>query len=257
MAKEKPHAGVVGFGEFGRFMSSHLARDFDLHVYDRRDVSAAAAATGAQTVSSLEAITDFSTVILAVPVQRLRPVLETLAPRLKPGTLVVDTCSVKVGPLAWMLELLPESVDVVGTHPMFGPQSGRAGVKGLKVVLCEGRGGREKSVRSYLEDKHELEVIPRAPSDHDREMAYIQGLTHWMAKALREIKMPDLELSTVAYRHMMKIEEILREDSDELFLTIAGHNPYAREARDELVARLLEIDSWVRKEGPEPSGGAD
>ena len=237
--------GVVGFGGFGRFMSGHLAPDFDLVVYDVRDVGAEVKRLGARVADSLADIAALDTVVLAVPVQRLGEVLATLAPRLGPRSLVVDTCSVKVGPLSRMLETLPEHVDVVGTHPMFGPQSGSTGVAGLKVVLCEGRGGREGCVRDYLEQRHSLEVIERRPEEHDHEMAYIQGLTHWMAKALREISLPDLELSTVAYRHMMKIEEILREDSDELFRTIAGENPFAQEARDELFARLKQIESWV------------
>lgn len=245
--------GVVGYGVFGRFMCSHLRRDFDLLVHDPGLPAGSPPPPGIVFADSVEQLSSQQTVVLAVPVQQLEQVLRPLAASLAPGSLVVDTCSVKAGPLEQMLEILPAEVGVVGTHPMFGPQSGAKGISGLKVVLCEGRGGREECVRTYLKQELSLEVIARAPEVHDREMAYIQGLTHWMAKALREIKMPDLELSTVAYRHMMKIEEMLREDSDDLFRTIAGGNPFAREARRELVDRLLEIERWL-EDGETPSG---
>jgi len=81
-----------------------------------------------------------------------------------------------------------------------------------------------------------------AAADHDREMAYIQGLTHWIAKALREIRLPNLHLATPAYRHLLMIEEILRDDSLELFRTIQRENRFAHEARTELHSRLLEIE---------------
>ncbi len=244
--------GVVGYGVFGRFMCSHLRRDFDLLVFDPRHASTEPP-PGVVFAHSLEELAGQTTVVIAVPVQQFESVVGKLASLLAPGSLVIDTCSVKAGPLASMLELLPAEIDVVGTHPMFGPQSGATGISGLKVVLCEGRGGREGCVRTYLEEGLDLQVIPRAPEVHDRDMAYIQGLTHWMAKALREIQLPDLELSTVAYRHMMKIEEMLREDSDDLFRTIAGDNPYAREARRELLERLQEIERWLEDGEGEPT----
>ena len=81
-----------------------------------------------------------------------------------------------------------------------------------------------------------------SPEKHDSEMAYIQGLTHWMAKALREIKLPDLGLATPAYQHLLKIEENLRDDSSALFRTIQAENPFASKARAELMAKLREID---------------
>ena len=50
--------------------------------------------------------------------------------------IVVDVASVKVKPLDLMARILPSSIEVVGSHPMFGPQSGRDGIANLKVVLC-------------------------------------------------------------------------------------------------------------------------
>ena len=243
--------GVVGLGSFGRFLAGHLGPRFDVQVWDRRDLSAEASALGARW-TSLEGCAGCDIVIPAVPVQDLDGLVADLAPHLAPGALVVDVASVKVKPLRILERRLPPQVQFIGTHPMFGPQSGRGGIGGLKVVLClpdrPVESGRVEAVKTFLESDLALEVLEMSPEEHDSEMAYIQGLTHWMAKALREIHVPDPALGTVAYRHMMKIEENLRDDSDDLFLTIARENPFAAAARRELRERLREIEEAIERE---------
>ena len=49
---------------------------------------------------------------------------------------------------------------------------------------------------------------------------------------------------------MMKIEENLRHDSDDLFLTIARENPFAADARRELSERLREIEETIEEDPP-------
>ena len=62
-------------------------------------------------------------VVVAVPVAVMPTVFKAIAPHLQPGALVVDVGSVKMLPAQWMTELLPDYVEIVATHPLFGPQS--------------------------------------------------------------------------------------------------------------------------------------
>ena len=66
-------------------------------------------------------------VVVAVPVAAMPAVFDAIAPHVRPGALVADVGSVKMLPTRWMLERLPGHVDLVATHPLFGPQSARAG----------------------------------------------------------------------------------------------------------------------------------
>jgi prephenate dehydrogenase len=236
--------GIVGFGNFGRFMCNHLRSRFNVRVHDRLDIADEAAQIGVKS-APLPEVAASEILVLAVPVQNMEEVLRDLrgVPRLP--ELVMDVGSVKVKPLDLMARLLPKRVDIVGTHPMFGPQSGRHGIAGLKVVLCPLRTKRLARIRDFLSREMRLEVLEMSPEKHDSEMAYIQGLTHWIAKALREIKLPDLSLATPAYHHLLKIEENLREDSPALFRTIQAENPFAASARAELMAKLREIDHEI------------
>lgn len=241
--------GWIGFGAFGRFAVPFLSERLDVVVADRIDVSRAARQIGVPAVSLAEAASR-RIVVLAVPVQNLDELLDEIIPHLRPEVLVIDVASVKVRPAQLLERRLGEHMRFLGLHPMFGPQSGRDGLPGLKVVVC--RPPRQgptdaqlRSVTSHLESLG-LDLLEMNAADHDREMAYVQGLTHWMAKALREIHLPDLRLATPAYRHLLKIEEILREDSLDLFLTIQRENPFAEGARRELEEKLQEIEDIVR-----------
>ena len=244
--------GWIGFGAFGRFAVPHLSTELDVVVADRGDVSAAAADVGVAVVPVAEAARR-SIVILAVPVQNLDELLLEISPHLREDALVIEVGSVKVRPAELLEQRLGADVRFLGLHPMFGPQSGRNGLAGLKVVVCRPsrQGPRDEElacIKRYLSSL-ELELLEMEAVDHDRDMAYVQGLTHWMAKALREIHLPDLRLATPAYRHLLKIEEILREDSLDLFLTIQRENPFAEAARRELEARLSEIEEIVHGAG--------
>lgn len=242
--------GIVGFGSFGRFMAGHLRRYFDVAVHDREPYADLANTAGVEW-ASLADVMRRDIVVLAVPVQNLEELLRVAAPLVRPGTLVLDVASVKVRPLELLESWIDPAVEVVGTHPMFGPQSGREGIAGLKIVLCPQRCRHLRALRRFLAGELGLEVHEMTPGRHDEEMAYIQGLTHWVAKALRELRVPDLDLATVAYRHLLAIEEILGDDSWELFLTIERENPFAAEARRLLMEKLGELD---REVGGELSG---
>lgn len=243
--------GIVGFGSFGRFIARRLSARFDVRTWDRRDLEAEARDQGVPW-AALEVCARCDVFIPAVPVQELDSLLVKALPHLGERTMVVDVASVKVRPLRILEDRLPPHVEFLGAHPMFGPQSGSRGIGGLKVVLCRPDRpvdpSRVAAVCGFLAADLGLEVLEMSAEEHDAEMAYIQGLTHWMAKALREIHVPDPALGTVAYRHMMKIEENLRHDSDELFLTITRENPFAAAARREFSERLREIEAAIERE---------
>ena len=50
------------------------------------------------------------------------------------GPLIVDVLSVKEHPRKVLLDILPKECDILCTHPMFGPDSGKNGWHGLNFV---------------------------------------------------------------------------------------------------------------------------
>jgi len=241
MTSHKQSLGIIGVGAFGAFMLPHLAPHFDVTVYDTQDVSALAHKHGA-AVGDLAQVAKSDIVVLAVPVQRLEAVLIALAPQVKPDALVIDVASVKLKPMDLMQQHLPASVSIVGTHPLFGPQSGKDGIAGLNLAVCEGRGGRAPCVAAFLRDVLKLHVIETTAEDHDRQMAYVQGLTHLLGKVIAALNLPEFQLTTRTYDLMDQMVGMIRYDSDELFKAIERENPFTTEAKRAFftAARQLE-----------------
>jgi prephenate dehydrogenase len=168
-------------------------------------------------------------VVLAVPMRSLRAVARGIAPHLKAGSLVVDVCSLKVGPLSILEAELPPHADILGTHPLFGPRSGRNGIEGLSIVLCSGRGRRGPAAARFLRKKWRLKVVETSPEQHDRQMAYVQGLTHLLARIVTSMNVPPLDHATETFSHLMRMVNMVQGDSDDLFRTILLDNPFTED----------------------------
>lgn len=217
--------GLIGFGQFGRLAANLLRPFYDIAVHDAAALDREIEAEGLRAVS-LEQAAARDIVVVAVPVAAMRSVFAAIAPHLRPGALVVDVGSVKTRPVQWMLELLPEHVDIVATHPLFGPQSARVGLAGQRLVVCPVRG--ERHVR-LVELAKRLGLAPSVttPEAHDREMAYVQALTHLIGRALVNLNIPDETLKTNSYQHLLELCGLVGGDSFELFTAIQTQNPYA------------------------------
>jgi prephenate dehydrogenase len=62
-------------------------------------------------------------IIIAMPLTYMRDVFASIAPSLRPGSLVTDTARLKAPVMDWAEELLPENVNFVGGHVLPHPAS--------------------------------------------------------------------------------------------------------------------------------------
>jgi prephenate dehydrogenase len=186
------------------------------------------------------------TVIFSVPVQYMESILIESASFFKTRALVMDVSSVKMKPIKLMQTYLPVDVQIVGTHPLFGPQSGKNGIKGLNIVVCPVRTNRLKRIHELFADKLGLNVLYRLPEDHDLQMAYVQGLTHFIGRAVNLMDIPDVEQKTPAYQFMLEIKKNLGSDSWDLFLTIEKENPFAAEVRERFLKELSYLHNQLQ-----------
>ncbi|AWN47855.1 prephenate dehydrogenase/arogenate dehydrogenase family protein [Methylobacterium terrae] len=239
-----PHSpiGLIGFGAFGRLVAEHLAPHVGLRVHDPFVAEAEFAAGGVAACSLPEAAA-CPVVILATPVSSLAAIVRAVAPHLRPGALVLDVGSVKVRPAAIMRAGLPPDVDIVATHPLFGPQSARGGLRGLKIAVCPVRGSRAGRVGAFLRRAFGLDVIVTTPEAHDREAAAVQGLTHLIAKVLVAMEPLPTRMTTRSFDLVMQAVGMVRHDAPEVYHAIERENPYAAEVRRrffDLAARMDE-----------------
>ncbi len=243
-----PQVGVFGLGAFGQLMVRHLAPYCQILAYDPSPAAHRFARRHAVTLAPLEAVAACQYVILAAPVSRLKALSEAIAPLVRKGAIILDVGSVKVAPAQWMQDTLPDNVDILCTHPLFGPQSGRTGIHGLEIVLCPVRAPRLMRIRRFLEQALGLKVSVTSPEEHDQALAAVQGLTHLIAKVLSGMEPLPRSLTTRSYDLLMQGVGLVKGDSDELFLAIERDNPYARAVRQRFFAEIAALENRLTPE---------
>jgi prephenate dehydrogenase len=241
--------GLIGLGAFGRLVAAHLGAHAPLLGYD----PAVREPMKGVNPRPLAEVAACDVVILAMPVPQLSAVIAEINPHLRPGALVLDVGSVKVIPAAKMLAELPAHVDIVGTHPMFGPQSARGGIKGLKIVICPIRGGQARHIAAYLRKTFGLDAIIATPEEHDREAAMVQGLTHMIAKVLVEMEPLPRQMTTASFDLILSAVEMVRHDAPEVFYAIERMNPYAPDVRRRFFGLAAELAESLEKNGEPPA----
>lgn len=236
----RPEFGIVGFGRFGKLVAIHLRDYGQIVVTDPRDINDEADAMGVRVVDP-QGVAAARHLILCPPIRALEQALVSLVPRLGPRTILIDTCSVKVEPARLLLQLAPPFVDLMATHPLFGPDSAGNGLKGLKIVLCPIRGGRTRVTRRFLE-RLGLEVIVTTAEEHDRQIAETQAVVQWIGRALERLEAQPRPIDTTGHLRLLEILRYVSRDSWELFCDMQNRNPFAAAARRRFLDALLEVE---------------
>jgi 3-deoxy-7-phosphoheptulonate synthase len=238
--------GIIGFGRFGEFWADCLKDFGQVLVYDVKDVSKKIRSrrirpTGLQEVAAADML------FLLMPISRMENCCKTVSSLLSKKTLVIDGCSVKVGPLAIMKKYLPEKQPFISSHPLFGPNSvNKTGLTRQKYVICDSRcpKGRKMQFEKLLR-KMKLTVIHTTAQKHDRMMAGSQTLIHFLGRALSPLHLESSPISTPNYEALLEISKIVKENSWQLFLDMQKYNPYAEKARQKLISAVQHVQDVI------------
>jgi prephenate dehydrogenase len=242
MIKKKQTLGIIGVGAFGEFMLKYVTPYFDVRIYDAYRNLDEIEATYHLNVMSLQDVSQSDVVVICVPVKELEKTVQHILPFLKKGQLIIDLCSVKCKPVSLLKKYIPSDIDTVSLHPLFGPQSGKQGIAGFNIALCNVTGQRADCITEFLSQKLSLNVQSTTPEKHDQEMAYVQGLTHMIAKVFVRMDVPAIHQQTKTYTHLNDMVELIRYDSEELFLAIQRDNPYVRETTEKFFAAVKALE---------------
>ncbi|AGT07721.1 prephenate dehydrogenase [Paracoccus aminophilus] len=238
MLSSLPSVCIIGFGAFGALAAELLAPHVAVSVIDPAPEAQARLRAEGLGATELAGLAEVDLVLLAVPVPALASCLREIAPHLRAGQIVIDTCSIKEEPARLMRDLLPEFVEILPTHPMFGPASARSGIAGLQIVLCPEGGDGWRPIAAFLRRALGLSVRRATPVEHDRQAAVTQGLTHLLARAFGELG-PRPALRTRTFEMLLAALDLVRNDAAEVYDAVTLGNPHFAPARDRLIAALL------------------
>ena len=160
-------------------------------------------------------------VIVSVPIRNTVRVIGEIAPLMSTDQLLCDFTSLKVKPVEAMLK---SKADVVGLHPMFGPTVSSIKKPDHHRLPCPGGRRHAAGPRRHLPRTQAHGARIATPEEHDRMMAVVQGLTHYvtlcMAESIRRLGI-DIETtqeftSPVYQIELSLIGRLLSQDPDAL-----------------------------------------
>lgn len=231
---KKKKVAIVGYGQFGRFMAKYL-RPYCTIVPIKRDTDP-------------EKLRSCDMVIFSVSFEGLEEVCKKLKPFISVNTAIVDVTSIKQKPIAVLKKYFPTH-SILGTHPIFGPQSGKNGIEGLPIVLCNISFSKKEYtvIKKFLKNDLSLNVIEQTPKEHDYEMAHVQGLTHLIGRTLCRMDIQNYKTHTKSYEHLLELKKILENDTWELFRTIQKTNPEAKKVRKRFQKEIRQIEKELHR----------
>lgn len=240
--------GIIGFGRLGQLLARYISQDADVVVFEKfpTDTTEADIKALGATVGSLKEACECPIVIPFVPISEFENTLIEMRDHLKEGTLVADVCSVKKHPIEMMEKHLPEGVQLLGTHPMFGPDSAKDSLFGCKIVVCKVRMEDQlyTDIVNYL-NNHGLKVIESTADKHDEEISHSLLLTHFIGRTLMDLGTKELAIDTKGYRRLMKILQTVENDSWQLFVDMNKYNPYSESTREEFLESLSKVNKRI------------
>ena len=190
----KMNVGIIGGSDgLGKTLVYYFRDEFNVFISarDHNKGRKVAEELNVNYIESNEGLANISDIlVISVPIQHTEEVIREVAPFMKSGSLMVDVTSVKEGPSKTMAEVLPESVEYIPTHPVFGPRTTRLDNQVI-VLTADKKGKWYGKVYDYLAGKN-MRIIETTAEKHDFMMSIVQVLTHFSfistASAIEKLK---------------------------------------------------------------------
>ncbi len=217
---------IIGYGRFGQLLASLAKTHFEIHILESDVEKTQQATQEGYEVITIDQLNRVDYIFVAVPISLFEATIKAIEPHLRSSQVVIDLCSVKVYPVAIMKKYL-KNVQILGSHPMFGPDSASKGLEGLQVALCPINITEDnlETVRSFWESMG-VKSLETTPEEHDMDTAYSQAFTYSIADIINNTNVPDIRFRTRSFNSIYEVATLSAKDSKQLFHDMLFYNPY-------------------------------
>ncbi len=239
----KKKLAVIGAGgQMGQWFIKYFSnKNFEVTGYDSENKFSGKDVIQAESL--VGAILKVDYVVLCTPTRRTPEIIRLIAKEMKRGTYLIDISSEK-SKVAASLSKMPDKINPICIHPMFGP--GIKTIKGQNIISVPIKDAKkELTVAKSLFEGANFVTIDAI--EHDKKIAVILGLTHMVNLVFAKIISKDEKMhltekmSGTTFRVQKTLAESIMTESPELIETIIA-NPEIRRFAEELwkdVGRLL------------------
>lgn len=254
------NVGIIGGSDgLGKTLIYYFRDEFDVFITgrDHKKGRKVAEELGVNYIESNAGLANISDIlIISVPIHHTSDVIREVAPFMKDGSLMVDVTSVKEEPSKTMAETLPDTVEYIPTHPVFGPRTTELDNQVI-VLTADKKGKWYDKVYDYLSSKN-MRIIETTAEKHDFMMGIVQVLTHFSfistASAIEKLKVDLAE--TEDYEspiYNLMIDMIARIVSQNPYLTyyIQSMNSNGDKIRNTFAEAVLELRDAINSEDDE------
>jgi len=249
--------GIHGFGTFGQFLSkTFVAQGHQCFVHSRSDYSALSATLGVHWVPSVDQFPDLEldVLILSMSIMSFEACVAAFPWERLQNVTVVDVLSVKEHPRAVLLEHIgkrgSKSIDILCTHPMFGPDSGKHSWKGLAFQYDKVRIAVDARCEAFLQcfAAEGCRMLQMSCDLHDEYAAGSQFLTHTTGRVLGALHPVSTPINTVGYTKLLQVVEQTQKDSWELYQGLYTFNQKSQEQLEKFGEAFDKLRGKLRAE---------
>ncbi len=239
---------VIGTGAMGKWLASFAKQNLGEVVV--ADASAAKAEQvarelGVSSKSVAEAAAEAELVLIAVPISKTPAVIKLLAGQVRRMALLADITSVK-SDVVEVMRTVEAKVELVSLHPLFGP--GATSVKGKDFVVVPVRPGQRYAALKNRLIELGARVTEMEAEEHDRLMAIIQCMTHFVLlayldalKSMKGLKQAE-KLRTPMFATLLNLAKSVLAGNPELYGGLQVRNRYSRVVRSSLLEACRSLD---------------
>ncbi|XP_071706551.1 arogenate dehydrogenase 1, chloroplastic-like [Rutidosis leptorrhynchoides] len=236
--------GIIGFGPFAQFLAKTMIKQG--HLISATSRSDHSGHDGIHFYRDMEEFMglEHDVIMICTSIMSVTEVVKSIPFHcLKKPTLFADVLSVKEHPKQLLLQEVPEDSDLVCTHPMFGPESGKNGWKDLNFMYEKVRVRDEALCSSFLSifESEGCKMLEMSCEVHDRLAAGSQFVTHTIGRILSEMQISNTPIDTKGFEKLVQLKESTVNDSFDLYSGLFIHNRFAKQTLKNLEGALERV----------------
>lgn len=217
---------IYGVGDIGALLKDFFySRGYYVKGYDVKEEK-----------KETNSISEFDVIFVCTPLGEIKNALAHIRGEAKRNALLVDVASVKSLSIP---EFEKSGFDFLSIHPMFGRDTEFA----LSNIIIVQESGREEE-RSIINEfiKSGAIITKMSAEEHDKSMAKIQGLTHFLLLAFADLS-ENISFGTHVYNVLRKLSGRYLSQNWEMSYFIHKN---AEKDREEFLKRLSALNEAIK-----------